>query len=86
MERLQQQHAQGKKSGRGRTPGKPQPLKRELTEQELGLLQKIVREDWFPSGVAPAFEPVMDVLLAFVDKAELAHYNKVCDYIVAIAK
>ncbi|XP_070180839.1 uncharacterized protein [Littorina saxatilis] len=85
MER-QQPHAQGKKSGLPKTPGKAPPLPRNLTEQELGLLQKIVKEDWFPQGVLPAFEPVMDVLLSFVDKGEIKVYTKVCDYIVAIAK
>ncbi|KAK7506679.1 hypothetical protein BaRGS_00002154 [Batillaria attramentaria] len=66
--------------------GKAPPLRRELTGEELGLLQRIVREDWFPKHVPCAFEPVMDALLAFVDKGDAAVYAKVCDYIVAIAK
>ncbi|XP_076456330.1 uncharacterized protein LOC143290640 [Babylonia areolata] len=81
-----QTQSQGKKSGHLRTPGKSGTYRRELTEQELGLLQRIVKEEWFPLGVAPALEPVMDALLAFVDRGEVAHYNKVCDYIVAIAR
>ncbi|XP_035829723.1 uncharacterized protein LOC101857465 isoform X2 [Aplysia californica] len=66
-----------------RKPMAPPPKK--LTkEEELSLLQKIVREEWFPPGVPPLLELVNDELSKLLDVTDTKIFTAVCDSLVQI--
>ena len=61
------------------------PPKRQLTkEEELTLLQKIVKEEWMPPGVPPLLDHVNDELTKLLSDEDTKVFTAVCDYIVQI--
>ncbi|RUS91189.1 hypothetical protein EGW08_001102 [Elysia chlorotica] len=60
------------------------PIKKLNKEEELTLLQKIVKEEWFPPGIPPILDLVNDELTKLLEASDTKVFVAVCDYVVQI--
>ena len=59
-------------------------MKKLTKEEELTLLQKIVKEEWFPPGIPPILDLVNDELTKLLETTDTKVFVAVCDYVVQI--
>ncbi|GFO02904.1 WD repeat-containing protein 87, partial [Plakobranchus ocellatus] len=62
----------------------PPPMIKLTKEEELTLLQKIVKEEWFPPGIPPILDLVNDELTKLLETTDTKVFVAVCDYVVQI--
>ncbi|GFR95493.1 WD repeat-containing protein 87 [Elysia marginata] len=62
----------------------PPQFKKLTKEEELTLLQKIVKEEWFTPGIPPILDLVNDELTKLLEASDTKVFVAVCDYIVQI--